>query len=129
MDAPCPPGGAPRAPASAQRPQPEPQRKSHQLFGFFRRASREEVEEQAAERMEVIAAAAAEAKAAARERAAGAPPKRAPGRPRKSPVLVLGALAPLPAAQPQKADGGARQHTNWFLPALIARGEEGGGAA
>jgi hypothetical protein len=70
--------------------------------------------------MEVIAAAAAEAKAAAQERAAGAPPKRAPGRPRKSPVLVLGALAPLPAAQPQKADGGARQHTNWFLPALIA---------
>ncbi len=60
MDAPRPPGGAPRAPASAQRPQPEPQRKSHQLslFGFFRRASHEEVEEQAAERMEVIAAAA-----------------------------------------------------------------------
>jgi hypothetical protein len=116
MDAPRPPGGAPRAPASTQRPQPEPQRKSHQLslFGFFRRASREEVEEQAAERMEVTAAAAAEAKAAAQVRAAGAPPKRAPGRPRKLPALVLGALAPLPAAQPQKADGGARQHTNWF---------------
>jgi hypothetical protein len=32
---------------------------------------------------------------------------------------VLGALPPLPAAQPQKADGEARQHANWFLPALI----------
>jgi hypothetical protein len=52
---------APQAPSSAQRPQPEPQRKSSQpeLFSFFRRASREEVEEQAAERMEVIAVAAA----------------------------------------------------------------------
>jgi hypothetical protein len=39
-------------------------------------------------------------------------------------VLVLGALAPLPAAQPQKADGGARQHINWFLPALIERLEQ-----
>jgi hypothetical protein len=79
------PGGAPQAPSSAQRPQPEPQRKSSQpkLFNFSRRASREEVEEQAAERVEVIAVAAAEAKAAAEERAAGAPPKRPPGRPRK----------------------------------------------
>jgi hypothetical protein len=87
MDAPRPPGGAPalRAPHS---PAPEPQRKSRQqsLFSFFRQASREEVEEQAAERMEVIDFAVAEAKAAA----AGAPPKRAPGRPRKAPVLVLG---------------------------------------
>jgi hypothetical protein len=70
--------------------------------------------------MEVIAVVAAEAKAAAEERAAGAPPKRSLGRPRKEPVLVLGALPPLPAAQPQKADGEARQHANWFLPALIA---------
>jgi hypothetical protein len=57
MDALCPPGGAPQAPSSAQRPQPEPQRKSSQpkLSSFFRRASREEVAEQAAERMDVIA--------------------------------------------------------------------------
>jgi hypothetical protein len=77
---------------SAQRPQPEPQRKSSQpkLSSFFRRASREEVAEQAAERMEFIAVAAAEAKAAAEERAAGAPPRRPPGRPpRQAPVLVL----------------------------------------
>jgi hypothetical protein len=100
MDAPRPRGGAPQAPSSAQRPQPEPQRKSSQLklSSFFRRASREEVEEQAVERMEVIAVAAAEAEAAAEERAVGAPPKRAPGRPRKSSVLVLGAWPPLPAA-------------------------------
>jgi hypothetical protein len=77
MDAPRPPGGAPQAPSSAQRPQPEPQRKSSQPkpSSFFKRASREEVAEQAAERMEVIAVAAAEAKAAAEERAAGAPPR------------------------------------------------------
>ncbi len=45
--------------------QPEPQCKSRQpdLFSFFRVASREEVEEQAAEQMVVIEA--AEAKAAA----------------------------------------------------------------
>ncbi len=72
------------------------------------------------ERMEVIAVAAAEAKADAEDRAAGAPPKQPPGRPRKEPVLVLGALPPLPAAQPQMADGEARQHANWFLPVLIA---------
>jgi hypothetical protein len=67
MDAPRPPGGAPQAPSFAQRPQPEPQRKSSQpkLSSFFRRASREEVAEQAAERMEIIAVAAAEAKAGA----------------------------------------------------------------
>jgi hypothetical protein len=49
MDAPRPPGGAP-APRAPQSPAPEPQRKSRQhssLFSFFRRASREEFEEQA----------------------------------------------------------------------------------
>jgi hypothetical protein len=99
MDAPRPPGGAPQAPSSAQRPQPEPQRKSSQpkLSSFFRRASREEVAEQAAEPMEFIAVAAAEAKAAR------APPKRPLGRPRKEPVLVLGALPLLPVAQPHRA--------------------------
>jgi hypothetical protein len=59
MDAPRPAGGAP-APRAPHSPAPEPQRKSRQqssLFRFFRRASRVEVEEQAAERMEVIAVA------------------------------------------------------------------------
>jgi hypothetical protein len=48
MDAPRPPGGAP-APRAPQSPAPEPQRKSRQhssLFSFFKRASREEFEEQ-----------------------------------------------------------------------------------
>jgi hypothetical protein len=82
----APPWRGPRAPSSAQRQQLEPQRENS---SFFRRASREEVEEQAAERMEVIALKAAEAKADAEERAARAPPKRPPGRPRKkSPTRV-----------------------------------------